>query len=91
MRDNDNLPLTLLGDLDDVAKVAGAAVHLDLVVEELLETGGVEDLVGRGLGRVDHELRNRVSLFRGAQAGIKKYLVRDLLLLILTLCGLLFP
>ncbi len=46
-----------VGDLDGVAKVAGAAVDLDLLVEELLEGEDVENLVARGLLGVDNELR----------------------------------
>ena len=42
-----------LGDGNVVAEVAGAAVDLDAVVQELLEGGDVEDLVGDGLGAVD--------------------------------------
>jgi hypothetical protein len=54
-----NLDLAIggLGDLDVVAKVADAALNLDLLVEELLEGGDVEDLVARGLRSVDDELR----------------------------------
>jgi hypothetical protein len=51
-----NLALTSLLDLDVVTKVANAAVDLDLVLEELLEGGGVEDLVASGLLSVDNEL-----------------------------------
>ena len=50
--DNNDLSLTLLGDVDDLAEVTGAAIDLDLVVEELLERGNVEDLVGSGLRAV---------------------------------------
>lgn len=59
-----DLALALLGDLDRVAEVADAVVDLDLVVQELLEGGDVEDLVRRGLGGVDDELfvlRTRAS------------------------------
>lgn len=56
MRDNVDLALTLLGDGDSIAEVAGAALNLDLVVKELLERSSVEDLVGRRLGGVDHKL-----------------------------------
>lgn len=54
--DNDDLALTLLGDGDDIAEVTGAALDLDLVVKELLESGNIEDLVGGRLAAVDHEL-----------------------------------
>ena len=43
-------------DLDRVAEVAGAVVDLDLVVEEFLKGGDVEDFVRGGLGGVDYEL-----------------------------------
>ena len=51
-----DIALTLLGDLDVVAKVASPAVDLDAVVKELLEGGDIEDLVVRGLRAVDDEL-----------------------------------
>jgi len=54
--DNLDLALTLLGDLDNISKVSGAAVNLDAVVEELLESSHIEDLVRRRLGGVDDEL-----------------------------------
>lgn len=54
--DDLDLALTLLGDLDAVAEVAGAALNLDAVVEELLEGLDVEDLVVDGLRAVDDEL-----------------------------------
>jgi hypothetical protein len=51
-----DLALTLLGDLDDIAEVADTAIDLDLVLEELLEGGDIEDLVRRRLRGVDDEL-----------------------------------
>jgi hypothetical protein len=45
VRNDLNLSLTGLGDLDDIAEIANAAVDLDLVLEELLEGGDVENLV----------------------------------------------
>jgi len=54
--DNLNLSLASLADLDDIAEVTGATLNLDAVVEELLESGGVEDLVVDGLGAVDDVL-----------------------------------
>ena len=56
MRNDLNLSLTSLGDLDDITKVANAAVNLNLVLKELLEGRDVEDLVGCGLRSVDDEL-----------------------------------
>jgi hypothetical protein len=60
--DDLDLALTLLGDLDDVAEVSGAAVNLDLVLEELLEGRDVEDLVRRRLGGVDDKLLGDLGL-----------------------------
>lgn len=51
-----NLALASLADDDVVAEVADTAVDLDLVLEELLEGSGVEDLVASGLLSVDDEL-----------------------------------
>lgn len=51
-----DLALTLLLDNDVVAEVVGAALDLDGVLEELLESGDVEDLVASGLLSVDDEL-----------------------------------
>lgn len=61
---SDDLDLALadLGDGNDVTKVSGAAVNLDLVLEELLESGDVEDLVRRWLGSVDDELLGDLGL-----------------------------
>lgn len=44
------------GDLDDLAEVAGATLDLDLLVQELLEGGDIEDLVGGRSRSVDNEL-----------------------------------
>lgn len=51
-----DLAVALLGDLDGLAEVAGAALNLDAVVEELLESLDVEDLIVDGLRAVDDEL-----------------------------------
>lgn len=53
-----DLALALLLDNNVVAKVVGAALDLDAVLEELLEGSDVEDLVARGLRSVDDELSN---------------------------------
>lgn len=86
MGHNFDLSIANLGDLDGIAEVTNAALNLDLVVQELLEGGDVEDLVVGGLGSVDDELNsdNYVStlipfFFKG-WGGIA-YLVGDLLLL----------
>jgi hypothetical protein len=49
-------PLTLLANRDHLAELTGLPVNLDAVVQELLERGGVEDVVGRGDRVVDVEL-----------------------------------
>ena len=54
--DNLDLSLALLGDLDGITEVSNTAINLDLVLEELLEGGDVEDLVAGGLRSVDDEL-----------------------------------
>lgn len=46
------------GHSDLAAELASLAVDLDLVVQELLESGRVEDLVLNGLPAVDGELGN---------------------------------
>jgi hypothetical protein len=56
MRNNLDLALASLADLDGVTEIASAAVDLDAVVEELLERGHVEDLVVGGLRGIDDEL-----------------------------------
>jgi hypothetical protein len=45
MRDDLDLTIANLLDVDVVAQVARAALDLDAVVQELLERGEVEDLV----------------------------------------------
>lgn len=51
-----DLAITDLGDLDSLAQVADTALDLDLLVQELLESGDIEDLVAGGLRGVDDEL-----------------------------------
>lgn len=53
---NLDLAFALLADLDGVAEVSDAAIDLDLLAEELLEGGNVENLVGGRLRSVDDEL-----------------------------------
>lgn len=43
--DDLNLAITDLADVDIIAQVAGTALNLDPVVQELFERGQVEDLV----------------------------------------------
>jgi hypothetical protein len=63
VRNNLDLALASLADLDGLAKVTGAALDLDAVVEELLKGSGVEDLVVDGLGAVDGVLFRSVLVF----------------------------
>ena len=53
---NQSLILTLTGDLDDLAEVAGLAVNLDPVVKELFESSGIEDTIVSGTAKVNEEL-----------------------------------
>ena len=62
MGDDLDLAVTLLLDDNVVAQVVGAALNLDAVLEELLEGGGVEDLVASGLLGVDDELERGKKL-----------------------------
>jgi hypothetical protein len=57
-----DLSITLLGDLDDIAEVTSAALDLDAVVQELLESLDVENLVVDGLRAVDDELQMNLSI-----------------------------
>ena len=63
MCNNLNLPITLLADLHGVAEIAHTVVDLYLVVQELLESGDVEDLIGGGLGGIDDELLRDALIF----------------------------
>jgi len=58
-----DLDLAIAGLLDfhNITEVSDTAVDLDLVLEELLESGDIEDLVAGGLRSVDDELAVRVS------------------------------
>ncbi len=56
VRDDLNLAVSDLRDLDDIAKVAGAAIDLDAIVQELLERRNVKDFVVGRLRRIDDEL-----------------------------------
>jgi hypothetical protein len=48
-----DLAITNLRDVDGVAQVTDAAIDLDLVMEELFESGQIKDLVADRLGAVD--------------------------------------
>lgn len=60
MRNDNNLPITLLRDLNGVTEVTDAAIDLDFIVKELLKSADVKDLVRGRLGRVDNELYSSV-------------------------------
>lgn len=51
-----DLAIPDLGDVDGVPEIANPVVHLDLIVQELLKGGNVEDLVADGLRTVDDVL-----------------------------------
>lgn len=65
-----NLALASLLDDDGVAEVTNTALNLDLVLEELLEGGSVEDLIARGLLGVDDELEDSMSTCHHARIRI---------------------
>ena len=56
VRNDFDLALSLLRDLYSITKVSDAAINLYLVLEELLESGDIEDLVAGGLRSVDDKL-----------------------------------
>lgn len=69
-----DLAVTLLGDLDGVAEVADTALDLDALVQELLESRDIEDLVAGRLGGVDDELDgSSVSKGRGREGEGEKW------------------
>lgn len=57
--DDLDLSTTALRDGDVIAQVAGAALDLDAVVQELLKGGQIEDLVADRLAGVDGVLNGR--------------------------------
>ena len=67
--DDLDLAVTLLGDEDGLAEVTGAALNLDAVVKELLESLEIEDLVVDGLRAVDDELLGDLLALLGRGAG----------------------
>jgi len=70
VRNDLDLAIALLADLDVVAKVTGAALDLDAVVKELLESLDVEDLVVDGLRAVDDELLGDLLALLGGGAAL---------------------
>ena len=67
-----DLAIAHLADLDHISEIADAAFDLDLVMEEFLEGGDVENFVRGGLGCVDDELRAFVSGTSGRMLGSGK-------------------
>lgn len=53
MANNLDLSISNLRDRDLIAEITGSTFNLDLLVEELLEGGQIEDLVAYGLRAVD--------------------------------------
>ena len=56
MGDNLDLAIALLGDLYCIAQITNAAVDLDSIVQEFLESRDVKDLVTGRLRSIDNEL-----------------------------------
>lgn len=71
MRNDLDLALADLLDLDIVAQVARAALDLDTVVQEFLKGRDVEDLVRDGLTAVDGVL-SEASAGEGSDWGLKE-------------------
>ena len=69
MGDDLDLALASLLDNNGVAEVTGAALNLDAVVKELLESLEIEDLVVDGLRAVDDELLGDLLALLGRGAG----------------------
>lgn len=56
MGNNLNLAITLLANLHRIAEISNAVIDLDLIVQEFLKGGDIEDLVRSRLGGVDDVL-----------------------------------
>jgi len=56
MRNDLDLPVSLLANGNRIAQVAHAIIDLDFIVEEFLKGSDVEDLVRGRLGGIDNEL-----------------------------------
>jgi hypothetical protein len=73
---HDDLGL-ISGDGDLGAELTGLAVHLDSVVEELLERSGVQNLILHRGGKIDGELSDVLLaglLYGGFLEGTEKYI-----------------
>jgi hypothetical protein len=73
VRNDLDLAIALLADLDGVAKVTGATLDLDAVVQELLESLDVKDLVVDGLRAVDDELLGDLLALLGRGVALLLY------------------
>lgn len=84
LRSEDEL-VALLGELDRVTKLARLAVNLDAVVEELLEGGGIEDVVVGGDRVVNVELVEGLArvLGRGSGLGLNQVRKKNMLAFLL--------
>jgi hypothetical protein len=59
VRSDFNLPIAEVLDQHNITKISDTVVNLDLVLEELLECGNIEDLVASRLRSIDDELSSR--------------------------------
>ena len=58
MRNDLNLPITLLADLYGIPQIPNTIVDLDLIMQELLEGRDIENFVGGGLRGIDDKLHH---------------------------------
>lgn len=61
MRNNLDLSISNRRDVDLVAQVSSSSLNLDLLVQELLEGGEIEDLVADWLRAVDGVLSSMLT------------------------------
>ena len=80
MRNDLNLPLTLLADLYCIAKISDTIIDLDLIMQEFLKRRDIEDLIRGRLRSVDDELQPISPYSQGALRfkGRCTHLLRDL-------------
>jgi hypothetical protein len=76
MRDNLNLPLANLLDLDIIAQITRASFNLNAIVQEFLKRTDIENLVRHRLAAVDRvlgrDLRGFAAFLCGAGLEIQK-------------------
>ena len=70
MRHHLDLPIPGTIDLHNIAQVADTIIHLDLVVQELLERAHVEDLVRGRLRGIDDEFLGDLAALLVLAAGV---------------------